>query len=509
MAMASSVNSDVTKKLNRFSMKFRGLWLDEDVDNGDNLKREHSLKEIFPSIETFATIEKFTEWFDQENENPSLKLKKKFILILSNQYAKKIVPKIQETYPRIVAIYIDSHNNHQSRCQLEKWGKKYDKVNCLIDISRTFFFIQIRSVELSFDEIIDELSNDQSDLYQEKEGPVLTVFYDENITTPDRSTTPLNGEFLCIQLFIEVLLRMRHRDDLESFINYLKVGFGNCRETEISNFETTYKAEDAIIWYTKESFVYRMLNKALRTFDIETLVRYRFFIKDLADELKKRQLDSIPQQIYRGQLMSSEELDQIKSAVGHSVAFNSFLSTTRKRDIAQGFLDRSLAHAETAAREAAKHGKTVEPLQKILFTINIPEVLNNVKPFVDIGRLRQKGRDVPTSDITDKDKPINPVDKEILFMLGSVFKVEKVIRDEKNDVWKVILRLCNGDDWESKRLLEYTKTIIEAKTYWCDLGNLLCDMGKLDEGILCYEKQIAKPEGDEIANQFYQNTSSR
>lgn len=45
----------------------------------------------------------------------------------------------------------------------------------------------------------------------------------------------------------------------------------------INQFERTYRCEDAIQWYTKNSFVYRLINKALRTKDIEQLyiIRYK------------------------------------------------------------------------------------------------------------------------------------------------------------------------------------------------------------------------------------------
>ncbi|CAF3743052.1 unnamed protein product [Rotaria sp. Silwood1] len=54
----------------------------------------------------------------------------------------------------------------------------------------------------------------------------------------------------------------------------------------IKEFELTYTASDAIMWYTRASFVYKMINRALRTFDEIKLRTMAFFIRDLRQQLK-------------------------------------------------------------------------------------------------------------------------------------------------------------------------------------------------------------------------------
>jgi hypothetical protein len=53
-------------------------------------------------------------------------------------------------------------------------------------------------------------------------------------------------------------------------------------------FHETYKSEDTIYWYTKQSFIYRLLNTALRTKDIETLYVFRLFIANLYQQMKNK-----------------------------------------------------------------------------------------------------------------------------------------------------------------------------------------------------------------------------
>ncbi|CAF1337000.1 unnamed protein product [Didymodactylos carnosus] len=54
----------------------------------------------------------------------------------------------------------------------------------------------------------------------------------------------------------------------------------------IDEFEKTYQSTDAIQWYTKDSFLFRFVNKALRTEDLDTLHYLRYFIIDLCKQLK-------------------------------------------------------------------------------------------------------------------------------------------------------------------------------------------------------------------------------
>lgn len=56
----------------------------------------------------------------------------------------------------------------------------------------------------------------------------------------------------------------------------------------INDLEQKYGEQTPIWWYTLESFLYRMLNHALRTFDIDILVKMKFFIRDLHEQIKHR-----------------------------------------------------------------------------------------------------------------------------------------------------------------------------------------------------------------------------
>jgi hypothetical protein len=55
---------------------------------------------------------------------------------------------------------------------------------------------------------------------------------------------------------------------------------------KIDDFEKTYDPKDAILWYTKDSFLYRQINAAFRTENILTIWKFRFIIQDIYKQLE-------------------------------------------------------------------------------------------------------------------------------------------------------------------------------------------------------------------------------
>ncbi len=47
---------------------------------------------------------------------------------------------------------------------------------------------------------------------------------------------------------------------------------------QIDQFAREHRSEKAICWYSKQSFVYKLINKALRTEYMDLLYKFRFFI---------------------------------------------------------------------------------------------------------------------------------------------------------------------------------------------------------------------------------------
>ncbi|CAF3283948.1 unnamed protein product [Rotaria sp. Silwood2] len=172
----------------------------------------------------------------------------------------------------------------------------------------------------------------------------------------------------------------------------------NIRQLEnINTFYQSYMPKDCLRWYSKEVFLYNILNKALRIRDIDTLYAFRFLIRDIHQELKEnKQFDQQLLDLYRGQALRMDELSQIEASIGQYISMNSFLSTNADRTVALVF-----------AQSIDTSNSSLKP---VLFHIRADTTLSNTKPFADIRLVSHFGED----------------ESEILFILGSAFKINGV-----------------------------------------------------------------------------------
>ncbi|CAF1383092.1 unnamed protein product [Didymodactylos carnosus] len=84
-----------------------------------------------------------------------------------------------------------------------------------------------------------------------------------------------------------------------------------------------------------------------------------------------------------------------------------------------------------------------------------------------------------------------PGENEVLFMLGAVFRIEKVDRD--GDVWMVKLVLCTQDDEEMKQLMDHMKKDIgEGEATFYSLGHLLLYMGEYEKAETCIQRRFVE-----------------
>ena len=107
----------------------------------------------------------------------------------------------------------------------------------------------------------------------------------------------------------------------------------------IKEFENNYDQDSCIKWYTRNTFIYQLINKALRTEDIEQLYTFRYYIADLSQQLVKEcrktvATKSVDLRLYRGTAISKKEADTLQTNVGQLIATNSYWSTSRDRETA-------------------------------------------------------------------------------------------------------------------------------------------------------------------------------
>ena len=191
----------------------------------------------------------------------------------------------------------------------------------------------------------------------------------------------------------------------------------------IIEFENTYVSSDAVKWYTRPIFLYRVLNQALRQRNIRSVSKFGFFLKDLYKQLMVEHLkyievisqESIPLKCYRGQIMSQSEIQLLRNQRFRFQA-NSMLSTTSDRQIASLFLQPSSLSDE---------------FQSVLLEITFNSGLFNAtnQPFANISNL---------SFIKSED--------EILFMAGTKFDLYDLYYDEDEKIWLADVRYVEHND---------------------------------------------------------------
>ena len=237
------------------------------------------------------------------------------------------------------------------------------------------------------------------------------TIFDENKQYSMHGISKADTFFLWLKLLTSVLQKVHHTDDtmkemLDECQNYYKDNGEQLNK--IDEFRQKYKKEDAIYWYTKPTFVSMLINKALKTEDFHALYICRAYIADLSEQLHKeyeeyKQLLIEFEQplsqwtVYHGRKMSKEEIDIFCTMKGQLISLNGFLSTSRKKQVAQMYS------------------------KEVLFIIQTTfDLLHGC--FANVA---------PMSHL--------PQEEEVLFDLASVFKISDVIYDEINDQWNIYL----------------------------------------------------------------------
>ncbi|CAF4323474.1 unnamed protein product [Rotaria sp. Silwood2] len=128
--------------------------------------------------------------------------------------------------------------------------------------------------------------------------------------------------------------------------------------------------------------------------------------------------------VYRGQLMSADELQLIKNNIGEFISINTFLSTTTIRSIAIDF---------------SGNGCQRPQYESVLLHITIDLTLTNVKPYANISHL---------SSMEDEN--------EILLSLGTVFTIDSV-EIFNDELWLINLTLANHNNTHVKNILNHLR----------------------------------------------------
>ncbi|CAF1347603.1 unnamed protein product [Adineta ricciae] len=269
----------------------------------------------------------------------------------------------------------------------------------------------------------------------------------------------LDPSFMYTQIIKEVLLTIKFEDKhRKEFVNYYCDRFvdNETYRMKVKQLEDRYDKKTPIWWYTTERFVFGTLNRALRVMDGEVITLMGFFVADLhrqIDQLHKEQyrdvLSANSFTVYRGQGLTRKDFNKIVAAKGGLMSFNNFLSTSLKRDVSSMFLPTGVENHDVVS---VRFVMTVDPKQ-------------STTPFASVGRISQF-----------------PLEKEILFSMHSIFRINDVKLMEGNEqLYEVNLSLTSDTDEElsvlTKQIREESFPNIEG---WFRLSLILSKMAQTD-----------------------------
>ncbi|CAF0913636.1 unnamed protein product [Adineta ricciae] len=405
------------------------------------------LQRVVTTIITYSDIEQCFEFINGVNYT-------KVCIVLPGSLGQQFVPRIHNL-SQVDSILIYSENKPDD----EQWSKGLSKVQGV--------FTEVST--------ISEALKQAARNCEQNAMPVSLLGSNKNFSQLDFS-------FVYIQIVKEIIFARNYDDkDMKEFIS-------NCRElfadspdemTQIKEFESKYRSETPIWWYTKDCYIRPMLDRALRMMNAEILTHISFFIVDLykqIEELHKEQhqAQSTTLTVYCAQGLSKADFEQVKKCQRGLMSFNSFLLTNK---VSKPSLD--------YAQNVGTKGDTVG----IMFVIKIEPSQSN-PPFASISTVSY-----------------SHAEGDILFAMHSTFRITDIKRlTANNRLQEVYLTPVGNNDKD----LTVVKNTIRQETFpdkqgWARLAEVLVKLNYLDQAEHIYLIVLNQTEEmNEKANIFHQ-----
>ncbi|CAF4007136.1 unnamed protein product, partial [Rotaria magnacalcarata] len=415
----------------RFSQNFNIVWLDPNIKESDEASRN--------SLARFQTIADTTNIFndpDQFIDYITRPRSEKLFLVVSDTFAQSIFPRIHKVV-QVDSIYVFGNNQPSNASWNQEWTK-------------------VKGTATQFEALCNLLKLRTRQC--ENNFASTSVITSANVT--NTSSDELDSSFMYSQILKEIILDVDYNSKAkQEFVKLCREKF--CADKDelkvIDEFEKYYpypphskeldRDPSPIWWYTRDCFLYVMLNKALRTLDIEKIIKMGFFIRDIHRQIEEIHLElqlREPLKVYRGQGMVADEFEKLKNNKGGLLSFNNFLSTSMDRDTAKSFA--YLAQSDPS-------------VTAILFQMSIDPS----------GIFAVLGKDISFYD-----------EEEVLFSMHTVFRICEM-KPIEDGIWEVELKLTLNDDEQLKILSNEIRKEIGVGTGWDRLGTLLVKMGELNK----------------------------
>ena len=403
------------------------IWLDSNIDESkdDSRKSTAKLRKVIKNVNTFTDANTCEEFLRNISEE-------KIFLIASGSLGQRIVPTIHDKQQiNSIFVFCGDKSYH------ENWAKQYTKVMGVFTN-------------------IDPLCESIAQAIQKAKQDSMSVEFAEN-TQP--SLDKLDPSYIYTKLFMEILVKINFtNEDFQKFIQFLRKECNHFKHELdiIDEFEKEYEKNKATWWYTWDSIISSVLNRALKTMDFTVLLIMGFYIQDLHRQIQtlySQQSDeyhhyqsSVITAYFDEHLYCERELEILKKSQHGLTSFNYFLSCS-----------------EMTTEEADFH------ISSYYSKYSYASVIFRI----DLDRQKSKIPIVFIKDYSGIDK------KKILLATHSVFRVRDIQHiDENRRLYKIDLTLTDDQDPESHILEQHIRQEITGQTDWDSLTNLLFKAGQ-------------------------------
>jgi predicted CoA-binding protein len=278
----------------RMVQNFHLVWLDSSIDEVNNDDCHNSitkLREVVDTINTFRDVDECIDFVTEIKEVEAF-------MLVSEEFSQVIVPIVRDI-PQVSSVYIFCQNEARNEQSMQKWPKVKGVYTDIISIyhalKQAARDCDHNSVSISFIKTIDGIS-------------------DENLDQHGQS-------FMYTQILKEILLDIDFKQEhFNEFLTYCReqLANNNVQLQTVDKIEKEYHHYQPIWWYTYSSFLYSMVNRALRLMEVDLIIELGFFIRDLHNYIVTLHAEQYgghhhPDSfiVYRGQGLSQTDFDKL------------------------------------------------------------------------------------------------------------------------------------------------------------------------------------------------------
>ena len=255
---SSTITSDITQMTENSTLPNSSshymeyitlVWLDSaNSVSEENIENSISrLMHLVNSVKRFAVLDDCVNFIVSNSDI-------QIFMIVSHEFCQRITLMVQEL-AQVQSIYILCDDNSK----YEYWIKQYKKIKGL--------YANIEPIYHALRRDIRQLNNSMI--------PISII-----APSPTTNLDELDQSFMYSRLLKESFLEMSYdNNSKKEFIEYCRAHYVNNdnESRKLDQFENKYEPSSAIWWYTREYFIYALLNSALRCQNTTILLKMGYF----------------------------------------------------------------------------------------------------------------------------------------------------------------------------------------------------------------------------------------